>query len=161
MASGLLATGEGTPRRAILLVLLLAVLAIGGGAALRSTEYDETYTRLVTSPEPRPDWPATPFTPREAAPVLDAVVGPARIAANLRRTDVHPPLYFWLAGAWRAAGGTSVEALRALSVLLAVGAVAAFMAAAWVAGVPPVAAVQRTSPVTGSRALRVPLAESW
>lgn len=139
MASGLLATGEGTPRRAILLVLLLAVLAIGGGAALRSTEYDETYTRLVTSPEPRPDWPATPFTPREAAPVLDAVVGPARIAANLRQTDVHPPLYFWLAGAWRAAGGTSVEALRTLSVLLAVGAVAAFMAAAWVAGVPPVA----------------------
>jgi hypothetical protein len=120
-------------------VLLVALAALGAGAALRSTEYDETYTRLVTSPIPRPEWPATPFTPVEAAPVLDAVAGPAQVARNLRQTDVHPPLYFWLAGAWRAAGGTSVEALRGLSVLLALGAVAAFMAAARVAGLPPVA----------------------
>jgi hypothetical protein len=139
MGSALLATGTAASRRALLLALLVALLAIGGGAAMRSTEYDETYTRLVTSPVPRPDWPATPFTPADAAPLLEAVVGPRHIAANLRSTDVHPPLYFWLAGAWRAVGGTSVEALRVLSVLLALGAVAAFMAAAGVAGLPPVA----------------------
>lgn len=139
MASALLAIGNGTPRRTVMLVVAVALLAIGGGAAMRSTEYDETYTRLVTSPVPRPDWPAIPFTPRDAAPVLEAVAGPALIAENLRKTDVHPPLYFWLAGAWRAAGGTSVEALRVLSVLLTLGAVGAFMAAARVAGVPPVA----------------------
>jgi hypothetical protein len=127
------------PRLALALVLAIAALVLGAGAAFRSTEYDETYTRLVTSPVPRPAWPAEPFTPRDAAPVFEAVAGPAAIAWNLRATDVHPPLYFWLAGAWRAAGGTSVEALRALSVALALGAVAAFMAAAAVAGLPPVA----------------------
>lgn len=138
MASGLLAVGA-MPRWRILLVLLVAAVVLGAGAALRSTEYDETYTRLVTGPEPRPAWPGTPFTAAAAGPVFEGVVGPAAIARQLRETDVHPPLYFWLAGAWRAAGGTSVEALRALSVLLALGAVAAFMAAAAAAGLPPLA----------------------
>ncbi|MGG5823995.1 hypothetical protein [Falsiroseomonas sp. HW251] len=137
MASGLLGrSGTTWPRAA---VLLLALVVLGAGAALRSAEYDESYTRLVTSPVPRPDWPDRPFTPEEARPRLDAVANASVIARNLRETDVHPPLYFWLAGAWRAAGGTSVEALRALSVLLSLGAVAAFMAAAAAAGLPPVA----------------------
>jgi hypothetical protein len=139
MVQRLLATGDATPRWAILLALTVALLALGGGAALRSTEYDETYTRLVTSPVPRPAWPAAPFTPEQVAPLLAAIAPPAAIAENLRSTDVHPPLYFWLAGAWRAAGGTSVEALRALSVILALGAVAAFMAAAHLAGLPAAA----------------------
>ena len=138
MASGLLLAARPS-RRAGLLVLALAALVLGSGAALRSTEYDETYTRLVTSPVPRPAWPEGVFTPEDAAPVLDATAGPVAIARNLRKTDVHPPLYFWLAGIWRQAGGTSVEALRALSVLLALGAVAAFMGAASVAGLPPLA----------------------
>jgi hypothetical protein len=139
MPIALLRRGDAFPWRAAILVLLLALLAIGGGAALRSTEYDETYTRLVTSPEPRPEWPRSPFTPEQATPVLEAVVGPAATARNLRETDVHPPLYFWAAGALRAAGGTSIEALRALSVLFALGAVAAFMAAAHLAGLPAAA----------------------
>jgi len=138
MASALLAVDGAAARRKLLFVLLLAFVAIGAGAALRSTEYDETYTRLVTGPVPRPVWPETPFTSAQAAPVFEAVIGPVVTAQQLRETDVHPPLYFWLAGAWRAAGGTSVEALRALSVLLSVGAVAAFMAAARAAGLPPV-----------------------
>lgn len=140
MHQRLLASGKATPGCAMLLVLAVALLTLGGGAVLRSTEYDETYTRLVTSPVPRPDWPAAPFTPGQAAPLFEAVASPNAISENLRRTDVHPPLYFWLAGAWRAAGGTSVEALRALSVLLALGAVAAFMAAAQLAGLPAAAA---------------------
>lgn len=127
------------PRADALLVLLLALIVIGGGAALRSTEYDETYTRLVTSPTPRPDWPRAPFTPEEAAPTLRATTGPAEIARHLRETDVHPPLYFWAAGALRELGGTSIGALRAFSVACALGAVLAFMAAAHVAGLPAVA----------------------
>lgn len=137
MASALLAA-SGAPRLRVA-VLLLALCVLAAGAALRSAEYDESYTRLVTSPVPRPDWPSEPFTPESVAPLFEAVAGPAAIARNLRETDVHPPLYFWLAGAWRAAGGTSVPALRALSVLLSLGAVAAFMAAAARAGLPPVA----------------------
>lgn len=129
----------GFPRIGALIVLLLALLVIGAGAALRSTEYDETYTRLVTSPTPRPDWPREVFTPEQVAPHLRATTGPAEIARNLRETDVHPPLYFWTAGALRELGGTSIGALRAFSVLCALGAVLAFMAAAHVAGIPAVA----------------------
>jgi hypothetical protein len=122
------------------LALLVALAVAGGGAALRSTEYDETYTRLVTSPDPRPAWPAAAFTPESAQPVLEAAVGPAETARNLRTTDVHPPLYFWAAGLLREAGGTSIGALRAFSVACTLGAVAAFMAAAHAAGLPAVAA---------------------
>ncbi len=139
MGLGLLSPARAVTWRGIALVLLVAALALGAGAALRSTEYDETYTRLVTSPEPRPAWPDAVFTPAEAAPVLAAVAGPAEIARNLRETDVHPPLYFWLAGALRGSGPGSVEALRALSVLLSLGAVAAVMSAAGAAGLPPLA----------------------
>ncbi|MGG5809721.1 hypothetical protein [Falsiroseomonas sp. CW058] len=139
MGAALLRRDGAFPWRGAVLVLLLALAVIGGGAALRSTEYDETYTRLVTSPVPRPDWPATPFTPAEARPALEAVVGPAATARNLRETDVHPPLYFWAAGVLRGLGGTSVGALRALSVACALGAVLAFMAAAHRAGLPPLA----------------------
>ena len=113
---------------------------MGAGAVLRSAEYDEGYTSLVTSPVPRPAWPEGVFTPRDVAPVLEAVVPPAAVARQLRETDVHPPLYFWAAGLLRQAGFTDLGALRAFSVLCAVAAVAAFMAAARVAGIPPLAA---------------------
>ena len=53
MASALLARGTSVSRQLVLLVLLAAACVLGAGAALRSTEYDETYTRLVTSPVPR------------------------------------------------------------------------------------------------------------
>jgi hypothetical protein len=131
---------QGGSRAALAIVLLVAALAVGAGAVLRSAEYDEGYTSLVTSPVPRPAWPEGVFTPRDVAPVLEAVVPPAAVARQLRETDVHPPLYFWAAGLLRQAGFTDLGALRAFSVLCAVAAVAAFMAAARVAGIPPLAA---------------------
>ena len=42
MGYALLAIGDAAPRRAMVLVLLVALAALGAGAALRSTEYDET-----------------------------------------------------------------------------------------------------------------------
>ncbi len=131
---------QGGTRAALAIVLFIAALAIGAGAVLRSAEYDEGYTSLVTSPVPRPAWPEGAFTPRDVAPVLEAVVPPAEVARQLRETDVHPPLYFWAAGLLRQAGLTELGALRAFSVLCAVAAVAAFMAAAGLAGIPPLAA---------------------
>lgn len=140
MVTALLRAEGGRSRFAIALVLLLALGVVGAGAMLRSAEYDEGYTSLVTGPVPRPVWPDRPFTPAEVAPVLAAVAPLQEVSENLRETDVHPPFYFWAAGLLREAGGTSLGALRAFSVLCAVAAVAAFMAAAAVAGVPPVAA---------------------
>ncbi|MFC7542693.1 hypothetical protein ACFQU2_28935 [Siccirubricoccus deserti] len=55
----------------------------------------------------------------------------------IRRTDVHPPLYFWLLHGWRAVVGDGLPALRLLSVVCALGALLAWMRAAWLAGLPP------------------------
>jgi 4-amino-4-deoxy-L-arabinose transferase-like glycosyltransferase len=106
----------------------------------RGAEYDEGYSVFVTSGVPRPDWPTTPFTPAQVWEAFTRHTGPVTIAEDLRRTDVHPPLYFWALGAWRAVAGDSLEALRVFSVLLSLGTVAAWMATAWRAGAPPVAA---------------------
>ncbi|MBX9594048.1 MAG: hypothetical protein K2X46_06775, partial [Roseomonas sp.] len=75
---------QGGSRAALAIVLLVAALAVGAGAVLRSAEYDEGYTSLVTSPVPRPAWPEGVFTPRDVAPVLEAVVPPAAVARQLR-----------------------------------------------------------------------------
>jgi hypothetical protein len=135
----LLATGGRFPTRGACLVLALAIAVLGAAAVLRSAEYDESYSVLVTSEHPRPAWPRAAFTPAEAWAPFAGKVGPATIARHLRRTDVHPPLYFWVLGAWRHVAGDSLLALRLLSVALSAGAVAAWMAAAWRAGLPPLA----------------------
>lgn len=126
------------PLVAAMLVLLLAALVMGGAAAMRSAEYDESYTALVTAPVPRPDWPRTPFTPADALPVLEAVADQPTIIDNLMRTDVHPPLYFQAVGLLRSAGGLSLEVQRGFSILLSLGALLAWMVATWRAGLPPV-----------------------
>jgi hypothetical protein len=140
MSWGWLGAAGRFPWRGALFVLLVAALALGAGAWLRGAEYDEGYSVFVTSGVPRPSWPATPFTPAEVQDAFTRHAGPGTIAEHLRQTDVHPPLYFWALAGWRALVGDSLPVLRLFSVLLALGAVAAWMAAAWRAGVPPLAA---------------------
>ena len=82
-----------------LAVLSLAALALGAAAATRSFEYDEAYSVFVTSPVPRPAWPATMFRASDARAAFTAHAGPAAITRALRATDVHPPLYFWVLAA--------------------------------------------------------------
>lgn len=125
------------PWAGALVVLLVAALALSAGALLRSTEYDENYSVFVTSGIPRPDWPTTAFAPAEVAAPFTGRADAAEIAGILRETDVHPPLYFWLLGLWRGLAGDELLALRGLSILFSVGAVAVWMAAAWRAGIPP------------------------
>ena len=50
--------------------------------------------------------------------------GLAEIARDLRITDVHPPLYFWLVSLWREIFGPGLFAARLLSVALGLGALA-------------------------------------
>ena len=137
--NALLAAGGPFPRRGAALVLLLALLVLAGAAALRSTEHDEIYSIFVTGGIARPDWPRAVFTPDEVAEPFLVRTGPAETARLLRVTDVHPPLYFWTLGFWRSLAGDSLLGLRALSVLLSLGTVLAWMAAAWRSGLPPLA----------------------
>ncbi len=117
-------------------VLLLAALVFIGAAARRSFEYDEGYSVFVTSPTPRPAWPATVFRAGDVRAAFTAHAGPLAIARALRETDVHPPLYFWALAAWRQVAGDGLLAMRLLSVLCALTALMAVGAIARIVGIP-------------------------
>lgn len=134
-----LAIGGAFPRRAAVLVLLLAAVVLTGAATLRGIEHDEIYSVFVTGGIARPAWPDTVFSPAEARKPFLVQTGAADTARLLRETDVHPPLYFWALGAWRGLAGDGLFALRGLSVLFALAAILAWMVAAWRAALPPLA----------------------
>ncbi len=123
------------------LVLLLGAVVLAGTASLRSFEYDEAYSVFVTSPVPRPSWPASVFTPAETRSAFTDHAGPVAIARALRATDVHPPLYFWTLAAWRSLFGDGLLTLRLLSVACALAALAAVGAIARRVGIPPALAM--------------------
>ena len=108
--------------RACLGVLLLAACVLGTTAWLRGPEYDEQYTLFLTAGVPRPDWPETMFPAGLVHGLQSGHTDFGTIARDLRATDVHPPLYFWLASVWRQIAGESLFTLRLLSVLLSLGA---------------------------------------
>jgi hypothetical protein len=121
--------------------LLPCAIVLCLAAYLRGAEYDEQYTLFVTSGVPRPDWPATVFPAGLARDIQAGHAGLAAIAHDLRVTDVHPPLYFWLVSLWRESFGPSLFVARLLSVLLGLGALALVAAIASAARVPPVLAM--------------------
>ncbi len=125
-------------------VLLLATLVLGGTAWLRSAEYDEQYTLFLTAGVARPAWPETPFAAGEVRLLQAGHAGLAGIARDLRRTDVHPPLYFWQVALWRRLVGGSLFAARLLSVLYGVAALAAVGWIAMRVGVAPEVAMLLT-----------------
>lgn len=130
--------------RPILWALLPCAVVLCLAAWLRGAEYDEQYTLFLTSGVPRPAWPVVVF-PAGLARVLqsgDASLG--AIARDLRVTDVHPPLYFWLVSLWRAAFGHGLVVARLLSVLLGLGALGLTGVIARTARVPPVWAMALT-----------------
>jgi len=131
-------------RRTVILVLLTALITLAAVAALRGPEYDEGYTVFVTAGTPRPAWPSVPFRAGAVRHYFRGGAAPGRIVTLLRRTDVHPPLYFWLAAAWRRMVGFGLLRLRLLSVLLSLLALGAVGAIAAEAGLPPAAAMALT-----------------
>ena len=121
--------------------LVLATCVLSAAAAARSFEYDEGYSIFVTSGVPRPAWPTTPFVVGSVRGVYAGHASLRQVAQDLRRTDVHPPLYFWALALWRRVAGDGLFAARMLSVLFAAGALAAVAGIAELSGVPPVTAM--------------------
>jgi hypothetical protein len=126
-----------TANRRILSILLLGAVVLSLAGLCRGPEYDEGYTAFVTGQVARPDWPRTPFRVAETRSAFLPAPTPDAILETLRRTDVHPPLYFWLAWGWRHWFGPDLRVTRVLSVLLSLGALALVGVTARVAGLPP------------------------
>ncbi len=120
---------------------LLAAGVLSAAAALRSFEYDEAYTFFLTAGVPRPDWPASVFRAGDMHGYFLAQAGLGQIAAALRATDVHPPIYFWAIDLWRQVFGGGLFVARLFSVACGLAALAAV---AWIARelrIPVIAAV--------------------
>jgi hypothetical protein len=122
-------------------VLLLGLVILAAAAWLRGAEYDEQYTLFLTAGTPRPDWPDGVFPAGMVAAAQAGHAGPVGIARDLRSTDVHPPLYFWLVAAWRAVLGPGLFTARMLSVLFGVISLAVVGRIARRCGAAPIAAM--------------------
>ena len=110
----------------------------------RGAEYDEQYTLFLTSGVPRPDWPKTVFPAGLARELQSGNASLATIARDLRITDVHPPLYFWLVALWRRVLGGDLFVARLLSVVLGLGGLALTGVVARLSRINPVCAMLLT-----------------
>ncbi len=124
--------------------LLLSLLVLAGASWSRGTEYDEDYSIFIAAGTPRPVWPSGIFTAGRVRHFYSGHSTLASIAGDLRRTDVHPPLYFWSEAAWRGVVGTGLFRTRLLSVLFSVAVLAGTAALAVRVGAPPIAAILLT-----------------
>lgn len=61
----------------------------------RSIWYDETLSLLVVSGHTHPVWPTAPAPAAESRQQFSGSAPLSQIAGDLKRSDVHPPLYFW------------------------------------------------------------------
>jgi hypothetical protein len=130
--------------RRLFLALSAAVLLLTAAAWLRGAEYDEQYTLFLTGQVARPIWPAGVVTAGDVRNLQAAHAGLAAIARDLRRVDVHPPLYFWTVAAWRRLFGDALFAVRLASVLFSAVTLVLIAAIALVENIPASAAVLLT-----------------
>jgi hypothetical protein len=125
-------------------LLLPCAVVLILAAWLRGAEYDEQYTLFLTAGVPRPDWPVGVFPAGLARDLQSGTASMTMIARDLRTTDVHPPLYFWLVAAWRAAFGPDLFVARLLSVAFGLGSLALTGVIARLARLPPAWAIVLT-----------------
>lgn len=119
----LLVNGSLKSRR-YLWILVPCAVVLCLAAWLRGAEYDEQYTLFLTSGVARPDWPAAVFPAGLARELQSGTASFSDIADDLRVTDVHPPLYFWLVSIWRPVLGSGLFMTRLLSVVFGLGSLA-------------------------------------
>lgn len=121
-------------------ILAFAAVVLLTIATLRGGEYDEAYTVFLTNGTAKPAWPPHPIQAGEAVATTQSGASLASIARDLRQGDVHPPLYFWAAWAWRGVAGDSLLAARFFSVLCALAALALVAAIARALTIPAIPA---------------------
>ena len=110
-----------------MLVVLLAAAAVRlPGLLYRAIWYDEAVTLLETAGYASPSWPSTPVLAHIAKKNLAGAPSLHKIAEDLRRTDIYPPVYYWSLSLWRRWFGFSLEVARTFSLLCSLGTVFVF-----------------------------------
>jgi hypothetical protein len=113
-----------------------AAMLLAAIAWARAPEYDEAYSIFLTAGHARPAWPTGVFTAGSVRHFYAGSASFAQIAHDLRRGDVHPPLYFWSLDIWRQLVGPSWFAARLLSVLFTLAGLMFLLRVAEAADVP-------------------------
>ena len=108
---------------ALAFLLIISVGVRLPGLLSRSIWYDETITLLETAGNAYATWPNEPTLAVDAKNEFIGTPSLMKIATDLRKTDIHPPLYYWLLSGWRQMFGVSLEAARFFSLLCSVGSV--------------------------------------
>jgi hypothetical protein len=113
------------------IILLAAVLAIAAAVRLpgllsRSIWFDEAITLLETAGHASPTWPREPTPASVAKRQLEGAASFGQILKGLRRTDIHPPVYYWLLSIWRGWFGSSLETARLFSLLCSLATLLVF-----------------------------------
>ncbi|ESA37655.1 hypothetical protein N836_35370 [Leptolyngbya sp. Heron Island J] len=107
----------------ILLIISIAVRL--PGLFSRAIWYDESITLLETAGNARPSWPQEPTPASIAKNQFKGTPTLTQIAEDLRQTDVHPPVYYWLLALWRRWLGFSLETSRIFSLICSLGTILA------------------------------------
>jgi len=112
-------------RDVLTLIVLLGVAAFARAPGIleRAIWEDEAVSLLETAGHSLPAWPHEPVRAGTLKVVFEGNPTLGQVAADLRNTDVHPPLYYWILTLWRRALGFSLESARALSLVCSIAAV--------------------------------------
>ena len=122
-----------SPRSGWVLLLLLLVMATAvrlPGLFGRSIWYDEAISLLIASDQAIPDWPREPVPAGEVKSFLQGTSSFSKVLEDVRRTDVHPALYYYGLSLWKSTFGHSIETARLFSLVASLLALLAFHA--WV-----------------------------
>lgn len=88
--------------------------------------YDEATTLFVTAGNHAPHWPTEIIPAKQAKMMLQGTPSLYQLAVDLRDTDVHPPLHYWLLSIWRRWFGFSANVARLFSILCTIITVVAW-----------------------------------
>jgi hypothetical protein len=83
-------------------------------------------TLLETAGHAAPSWPSSPVPARVAKKQFAGTPTLCKIAEDLRRTDIHPPVYYWALSLWQRWLGFSLETARAFSLACSLATVLVF-----------------------------------
>jgi len=103
---------------AFAILVLITVVVRLPGVFNRAIWYDEAITLLETAGNAIPTWSALPTSAASQKELLVGSPTLGEVAAGLRETDVHPPVYYGLLSIWQRFAGGSIEAARLFSVFL-------------------------------------------